>query len=69
MKRLLDFPMNRDTLHDGIEFLEFEAVRGVFPILLGDVTAGAGKSARFVLGTFQDNLESVAFCFLSHEIG
>lgn len=64
--RLLDFTVHGVLPHDGIVFLQFHAVGRVLAVLLGDVARGAGQAAVLVLGALQDDLDAVAFAFLSH---
>lgn len=62
-KELLNLSVNGIFFQEGIELLEFEAVRRVFAVLLGMVARHAGHARRFVLCTFQNDRQPVAFLF------
>ena len=53
--------MNRHLLEDRIEFLQLKAFGRVLLILGRDIPRHAGLTAGLVLGTFQDDLNSVSF--------
>jgi hypothetical protein len=63
---LLDFAVNGVLPHDGIVFFQFHTVGSVLAVFLRDVTRCARKAAVFVLRTFQNDLDAVAFAFLCH---
>ncbi len=53
--------MNGHLLQDRVEIFQFETIRGILAILLGDVTGRAWQTGGFMLGAFQDDLLSVTF--------
>ena len=53
--------MNCHTLEDGIELLQFHAIRRVFLVLGSDIPGGAGHTGLLVFCTLQDDLYSVSF--------
>ena len=63
---LFDFAVNCVLSHDGVVLLQFHTIRVVLAVLFSDVAGSAGKTAVFMLCTFQDNLNAVAFAFLCH---
>lgn len=68
-EELLDFLVNGHLLEDGVELLQFQALRGILLVLHRDITAGAGHAAVLVLGALEDHLNPVAFALLCHGIG
>lgn len=66
---LLDFPVDGHLAQDGVVLFEFETIRAVLPVLLRNVTAGAGLTAGLVLCALQDDQVAIAFAFLSHDSG
>jgi hypothetical protein len=53
--------MNRVLLQYRVVLFQLQALRSVFLVLGGDVTAGAGLSTVFVFSAFQDNLNTISF--------
>jgi hypothetical protein len=53
--------MNSHLFQDGIILFHFKTIRRILFILRRDVTGSARLSTGFVLGTFEDNLNAVAF--------
>ena len=63
---LFNFAVNCVLPHDRVVLFQFHAIRVVLAVLFGDVAGSAGKTAVFMLCTFQDHLNAVAFAFLCH---
>ena len=59
--KLFDFTVNGDALEERVVLLALQAVGGVLLVLGGDVTGHACDTALFLLGTFEDDLNSIAF--------
>ena len=58
--------MHRYLLQNGIEFLQFHSFRGILFVFNRNIAAGAGFTAGFMLGTFQNHLNPAAFlCHLA----
>lgn len=57
--------MQRYFLEERIVFLPFDTGRRIFPVFRGDVPGHAGYTAVFLLGAFQNNLDSIG-AFLCH---
>ena len=53
--------MYGDLFEDGVVLFQFQAIRCILPVLLGDIPAGARHSRCLVLRAFQDDLVAVAF--------
>lgn len=63
---LLDFTVNRVLAHDGVVFFQLHAIRRVLAVFLRYITRSACEAAGFMLGTFQYDLDAIAFAFLCH---
>ena len=63
---LFDFTMNSDLLEVRVVLLALETLGGVLLVLGSDVTGDARYAASLLLGTFEDDLHPVSFCFLCH---
>jgi len=61
--------VNGHLAQDGVVLFQFEAIRGILPVLLRNVAASAGLTTGFVLGALQNDLVTIAFAFLSHGQG
>lgn len=57
--------MQRYFFQERIVFLPFDTRRRIFPVFRGDVPGHAGYTAVFLLGAFQNNLDSIG-AFLCH---
>lgn len=44
-----------------VVLLQFDAIRGVLPVLGGDVSGSSGHARILMLGAFQNHLYTVAF--------
>lgn len=64
--KLLDFAVERFLLQNRIELHQLQAVGRILPVLLGDVAGSARHAGLLVLGTFQNDLDPVAFALLGH---
>ena len=58
--------MNGNPFQDGVKFFQFHPIRGVLPVLLGDIPAGTWHATCFVLSAFHDYLNPIAFTLLGH---
>lgn len=68
MYYLFYFFMNGITSQKGIKFLQFHPAGRIFTIFGRDVARHTGYSRLFLLGTFQNYLNSITFlshCFTS----
>lgn len=53
--------MNGHALQNRIVFLQLNSIGRIFAVLGGDVAARSGHAGCFVLGTLENNLNSIAF--------
>lgn len=59
--------MYGNPFQNGVVFLQLHTVRGILPVLLGDVPACPRHATGFVFRALEDDLEPVAFAFLGHD--
>ncbi len=60
--------MNSHALEDRIVLLQLKTLGRVLSVLGSDVAGGPGHTTILVLGTFEDDLYSVSFSFLCHDL-
>ena len=60
--------MNSHALEIGVVLLQLQALSRILAVLGGDVTRHAGNTAFLLLSTLKDNLYSIAFYFLCHNV-
>ena len=53
--------MNSNLLHDRVVFLQLDTFGCILFVLGGNITAGAGQPAVFMLGAFHNYLNAVSF--------
>ena len=58
--------MNSNPLKVGIVLLALQALGSVLLVLGSNVTGDARYAASLLLGTLEDDLHPVSFCFLCH---
>ena len=66
LQQLLDLLVNGHAFQIRIVLLELQTLGGVLAVLGGDVAADAGNATALLLGTLEDHLYAIAFCFLCH---
>ena len=60
--------MHGHALEDGVVLLQLKALVGVLFVLGGDIAGSAGEAAFLHLGAFEDDLYSIAFALLGHNL-
>ena len=65
---LLNFLMYGHSLQNGVVLLQFKSLRCVLTVFGSNVTRCSGESTLFHLCAFKDNLHSVSFYFLCHNV-
>lgn len=64
--KLLDLLVNRVTLQKGVVLFQLQTLRCVAPVFLGNVAGDTRNAGAFLLSALKDDLDAIAFCFLSH---
>lgn len=60
--------MNSHLSQNGIKLFQFKSLRSILPVFCGNITGCARHTTLFMFGTFKNDLNSISFYFLCHNI-